>query len=122
MTNGERDSGMDHVDVVDAVLLLDGIVDVLGVMPGLKEDWERSERGDVARSCRAGDGLPTVEEWRGLGVLFLLKRNDQLEIGPVAVHRELRTERACRRGVPAEPVKRRLTTALNLTSSHRSST
>lgn len=40
----------------------------------------------------AGDGLPTVEERRGLGVLFLLELDDQVEIGPVAVDGELRTE------------------------------
>lgn len=49
---------MDHIDVVDAALLLDGIADVLEIMPGLEEAWERGEREDVVRSCR--DAAQTV--------------------------------------------------------------
>lgn len=44
---------MDHIDIVDAALLLDGIADALEVMPGLPEEWERREREDVTKSCRA---------------------------------------------------------------------
>lgn len=43
---------MDHVDVVDAALLLDGIADVLEIMPSLEQAWEQGEREDVVRSCR----------------------------------------------------------------------
>lgn len=54
-------------------------------------------------ATNARDGLPTIEEWRGLGVLFLLKLDDQLEIGPVAVDGELRTERACHEEIVTGP-------------------
>lgn len=43
---------IDHVDVVDAALLLDGLADVLELLPPLEDEWESDERRAVARACR----------------------------------------------------------------------
>lgn len=48
---------IDHVDIVDAALLLDGLADVLDLLPPLEEEWESDERAAVARACRVAAQL-----------------------------------------------------------------
>lgn len=55
---------IDHVDIVDAALLLDSLADVLDLLPPL-EDWEMEERRDVARACRQAAQLAAAHGTSG---------------------------------------------------------